>query len=389
MDTSSITSAFFLIFSGAAILASLALYTRQPLLIAYIALGALIGPYGLGYVTDLKLLSDIAHFGILFLLFLLGLDMQPQALLATMKKASLIALISSVVFAATGYGVAWSFGFTQTEALIVGAAMMFSSTIIGIKLLPTTVLHHRHMGELMIGLLLIQDVIAIFVLLILLSGELGHFDLMLLGKTVIALPLLILASVLMVKYILLKLIQTFDRFHEYIFLLALGWCLGMAEFAHWIGLSSEIGAFIAGISLATSPISQYIAINLKPLRDFFLVLFFFSLGARFDLSLLGEIIVPATVLALLILVVKPVVYYGLLRNASERKPLAWDIGLRLGQISEFSLLIAYVATGASLIGREASHLVQATAIITFVVSSYLVIFNCYTPIAVSDKLRRD
>ena len=89
------------------------------------------------------------------------------------------------------------------------------------------------------------------------------------------------------------------------------------------------------------------------------------------------------------LCLKPVVFYGLLRNASERKPLAWDIGFRLGQISEFSLLIAYVATGAALIGKEASHLIQATAIITFAISSYIVIFNCMTPVAISDKLRRD
>lgn len=389
METNSITFAFFLIFSGAAILASIALYTRQPLLIAYIVLGALIGPYGMGYVTDLKLLSDISHFGIIFLLFLLGLDMQPQALLTTMKKASWVAVISSIAFAIIGYAVAWSFDFSHIEAVIIGAAMMFSSTIIGIKLLPTTVLHHRHMGEMMVGLLLIQDVIAIFVLLILLSGDLGEFDLMILGKTIVALPLFIGFSVLVVKYILLKLIQTFDHFHEYIFLLAIGWCLGMAEGASLVGLSAEIGAFIAGISLATSPISQYIAVNLKPLRDFFLVLFFFSLGARFDLSLLGEILLPALILAALMLGLKPVIYYGLLRNVSERKPLAWDIGFRLGQISEFSLLIAYVATGASLIGREASHLIQATAIITFVISSYIVIFNCMTPIAVSDKLRRD
>ena len=389
METTSITFAFFLIFSGAAALASLALYTRQPLIIAYIALGALIGPYGLGYVTDIKILAGIAQFGIIFLLFLLGLDMQPQALLATLKKASVVALASSAVFALTGYAVAWMFGFSSEEAVIVGAAMMFSSTIIGIKLLPTTVLHHRHMGEMMVSLLLIQDVIAIFVLLILLSGNLGQFDLAILGKAAIAFPLLILAAVLLVKYLLLPLIRKFDRFHEYIFLLALGWCLGMAEMAHMAGLSAEIGAFVAGISLATSPISQYIAVNLKPLRDFFLVLFFFSLGARLDLGLLGAILLPACVLAVLMLVLKPVVFYGLLRNASERKPLAWDIGFRLGQISEFSLLIAYVATGASLIGKEASLLIQATAIITFVISSYIVIFNCMTPIAISDRLRRD
>lgn len=209
------------------------------------------------------------------------------------------------------------------------------------------------------------------------------------GKAVIAFPLFIGFAILFVKFVLLKLIQKFDRFHEYIFLLAIGWCLGMAETAHMVGLSTEIGAFVGGISLATSPISQYIAVNLKPLRDFFLVLFFFSLGARFDLSLLGDIVLPALILAALMLALKPTIYYALLRNVSEKKKLAWDIGLRLGQISEFSLLIAYVAAGASLIGKEASHLIQATAIITFVVSSYIVIFNCMTPIAVSDKLRRD
>ncbi|MCB1739363.1 MAG: cation:proton antiporter, partial [Gammaproteobacteria bacterium] len=144
-----------------------------------------------------------------------------------------------------------------------------------------------------------------------------------------------------------------------------------------------------GVSLATSPISQYIAISLKPLRDFFLVLFFFSLGARFDLGLLVDVLLPASVLAALMLAAKPTVFYVLLRNAHERKRLCWDLGFRLGQISEFSLLIAYVATGAALIGKEASHLIQATAIITFIVSSYIVIFNCITPIAVSDKLRRD
>jgi Kef-type K+ transport system membrane component KefB len=385
----SLTFSFFLIFTGAAALASIALYTRQPLIIAYIALGALIGPYGLSYVTDLQLLSDISHIGIIFLLFLLGLDMQPQALLSTMKKATPVAVISSLCFAAVGYAITLGFGFSSMDAIIVGAAMMFSSTIIGIKLLPTTILHHRHIGEMMISLLLIQDVIAIFVLLVLLSGDTGTLDMGVVLQTVIALPLFIIASVLFVKHILLKLIQRFDRFHEYIFLLAIGWCLGLAEAASLAGLSAEIGAFIAGISIATSPIAQYIAVNLKPLRDFFLVLFFFSLGARFDLSLLMEILAPAAVLAVAMLILKPTLFQFLLRKRSEKKVLAWDLGFRLGQISEFSLLIAYVATSAALLSKEASHLIQATAIITFIVSSYIVVMNYPTPIALSDKLRRD
>jgi Kef-type K+ transport system membrane component KefB len=389
MDDVSLTFSFFLIFCGAAVFASVALYTRQPLIIAYIVLGMIIGPYGISLISDLRLLADTSQIGIIFLLFLLGLDMQPQALITVVRKATLIALVSSVIFAASGYCVALLFGFSQIESLIIGAAMMFSSTIIGIKLLPTTVLHHKHTGELMVGLLLLQDLIAIFVLLILMQGQDGSLNTSSLLQTAGALPLLVGLSLLFVRYILLKLISRFDHFHEYIFLLAIGWCLGMAEFAKFIGLSEEIGAFIAGVSIATSPIAQYIATNLKPLRDFFLIMFFFSLGARFDLGVINDIAIPAITLALLMLALKPVCFRFLLSRLSESKGLAWDVGFRLGQISEFSLLIAYIATSSQLIGKEASHLIQATAIITFVISSYIVIFNYPNPIAISDKLRRD
>ena len=384
-----LTTTFFFIFSGAALLASLALLTRQPLLIAYIALGALIGPYGAAWVTDVNLLAEVAEFGIIFLLFLLGLDMQPSALANTIKNSSIVALLSSAVFFIMGFAPAWLFGYTTLECLVVGAAMMFSSTIIGIKLLPTTVLHHKQAGEIMIGLLLIQDLLAIFVLLVLLSFSTGELNMMTLGKTLVSLPALVAFAFGMVKWILLPLITRFDRVHEYIFLLALGWCLGLAELANHLGLSAEIGAFIAGISLATSPIAQYIATSLKPLRDFFLVLFFFTLGARFDLALLSDVVIPAAVLALLVIAIKPLTYRYLLGGLNVKKRLAWDVGFRLGQISEFSLLIAYVAFGGGLIGKEASHFIQATAIITFVISSYIVVLNCYTPLAVTDKLRRD
>ena len=389
MDHGSITVSFFLIFSGAAILATVALYTRQPLLMAYIVLGALIGPYGFGWVSDLNMLSDISHIGIIFLLFLLGLDMQPRALLATIRKSTLIAIISAVIFAVTGYVVARLFDYSLTESLVIGAAMIFSSTIIGIKLLPTTVLHHRHTGELMVGLLLLQDLIAIFVLLLLLSASTGSVDWAVIGRSLLVLPLLIVGAFLFVRYILVNLLIKFDKFHEYIFLLALGWCLGLAELASLVGLSAEIGAFIAGISIATSPIAQYIANNLRPLRDFFLILFFFALGAGFDLAMLDSIWKETLLLSVLMLVLKPGVFRSLLGRLSESTKLAWDVGLRLGQNSEFSLLIAYLAASTAIIGKEASHLIQATAILTFVVSSYVVVFNCPNPIAVSDRLRRD
>jgi Kef-type K+ transport system membrane component KefB len=387
--TTTLTFSFFIIFTGAALLATLALYTRQPLLMAYIALGAAVGPYGAAWVSDVQLLAEIASIGILFLLFLLGLDMQPSALVKTLRKTTVVALLSSLAFAAVGFSLCTAFGFSMQESLIAGAAMMFSSTIIGIKLLPTTVLHHRITGELMVGLLLLQDLIAIFVLLVLFSMSSGSFSAMAFVKTLAALPILVGFAFLTVRYLLLPLLQRFDRFHEYIFLLAIAWCLGLAELGHQLGLSAEMGAFLAGISLATSPISQYIAINLKPLRDFFLILFFFSLGARFDIGLLSSIILPTLLLATLMLGGKPVVYRFLMKTMTRSKALAWDLGFRMGQISEFSLLIAYVAAEQKLISDEVSHLIQATAIISFVVSSYIVVLNYPTPIAISDRLRRD
>lgn len=389
MAEQSVIFSFFLIFTGAAVLASAALYTRQPLLVAYIVLGAILGPYGYQMISDTSLLSDISHIGIIFLLFLLGLDMQPSHLVQMIRKATWVALGSSVIFLLTGVAVGLAFGYTQTEAFIIGAALMFSSTIIGIKLLPTTVLHHRHTGELVVGLLLLQDVIAIIVLLLLYGGQEEQTDTLAMVKPLLALPLLIGAGFLLVKYVILKLIQKFDRFHEYIFLLAIGWCLGMAESAQMIGLSAEMGAFVAGVALATSPISQYIATNLKPLRDFFLILFFFSVGASFNLGLVSDIAVPSIILALIVVGLKPVVFKYLLNTIKEDDSISWEVGFRLGQISEFSLLIAYIATSASLIGQEASHVIQATAILTFLLSTYVVIFNYPSPIAISDKLRRD
>ena len=386
----SIVHSFFLIFAGAAVIATFALYTRQPLIIAYIALGALLGPSALGLIDEPELMNDMSHVGIIFLLFLLGLDMQPSHLINMLKKASWIALLSSIAFASFGYAIALSFGYTQTESIIVGIAMMFSSTIVCIKLLPTTVLHHKHTGELVVGLLLLQDIIAIAVLLVLYSidgnSDAGISQFLL---PVLGLPILIGIAFVFVKYILLKLITRFDRFHEYIFLVSIGWCLTTAITAEMLGLSAEMGAFIGGVALATSPISQYIATNLKPLRAFFLILFFFTIGASFDLSLLGAVIIPAIALAISSVLLKPVVFRFLLKGLKEDPQTSWEVGFRLGQVSEFSLLIAYLATSIGLIGNLASHVIQATAILSFALSTYVVILNFPSPIAISDRLRKD
>ncbi len=386
MESESLLFSFFLIFSGVAILSTLALFFRQPLLVAYIVVGVVLGPYGLEYISDPALLTDISEFGIIFLLFLLGLDMQPAKLFVTLKKTFMVTIASALVFILIGYSTGLIFAFSTTESLVIGFSMIFSSTIIGIKLLPTTVLHQKHMGEIMVGILLLQDFIATFILVFLNSGTFEQSTAL---RVLLALPLLIFVTYITTQYILIKLIARFDQFKEYIFLLAIGWCLGVAQVASLLGLSAEIGAFVAGVSLATSPIALYIAINLKPLRDFFLILFFFSLGAQFNISLLGEIIWPALLLAGLALTVKPVVFHFLLKQFSERNSLAWDAGLRLGQISEFSLLIAFVATQSGVIAEKASLVIQGAAIVTFLISSYIIVLFCPSPIAISSKLRRD
>ena len=384
-----ITFTFAAIFLGAAILSSVALYARQPIIIAYIALGVALGPFGLGVVSDMALVSGAGHVGIILLLFLLGLDMKPIALWNSLRQSTLVALLSAFIFAGTAYGLSLLFGFSRVDSALISAALVFSSTIIGIKLLPTTVLHHRHLGEMMIALLLFQDLLAIIVLVLMESAGAGELTWSSLLKPLLMLPVLGLIGWLSVKTVLLSLIQRFDRYHEYIFLLSIGWCLGMAELAIWMGLSAEIGAFIAGISIASSPIAQYIAISLKPLRDFFLVVFFFSVGSGLDMQLLPEIALPAIVIAVVLLALKPAVFHVLVRGVFDEPNLAWNLGLRLGQCSEFALLIAFLGLSKGILSPQAATLIQTTTVVTLLVSSYLVVLTLPNPIAIKERLRRD
>lgn len=379
----------FLIFVGAAIFATLALFARQSLIIGYIVLGVVLGPWGLKWVTDTDLIQDISNIGIIFLLFLLGLNLSPRKLLELLKQTMIVTLLTSVVFAAVGWAMATLAGFDFANAVVVGIACMFSSTIIGLKLLPTTVLHHRHTGEVIVSVLLLQDMIAIIVLLGFQALSTEQSAMLELAKLIVLLPALIGVAWLLKKFVLLKLFFKFDRIQEYVFLLALAWCLGIAELAYFIGFSHETGAFIAGITIATSPIALFIAESLKPLRDFFLVLFFFALGAGLNISALDTIWLPAILLGGVMLVLKPVVFRYALRRVSETNKLGWETGFRLGQMSEFSLLIVFVALQSALIDPTTVYFVQLATVVTFIGSSYSIVLRYPTPIAVSDRLRRD
>lgn len=379
----------FLVFTGAAVLATLALLARQSLLVAYIALGALLGPWGLGLVKDAAVVSDVSHIGIMFLLFLLGLDLHPQDLVHSLRRTTLVTLVSSLVFAAAGIAIGLTTGFTPLEALVLGGAMTFSSTIIGLKLLPTTVLHHQRLGEIMISVLLLQDLIAIALLLLLEGAKGGGQIWSNMALFLLALPALVLVAGVCARYVLLRLMRRFDTIREYVFLVAIGWCLGLAELSGALGLSAEIGAFIAGVALASSPIAMYIAESLRPLRDFFLVLFFFTLGARLNLGMLAEVLVPAALAAGFALIVKPWLFRYLFERTGESPGRSREVGFRLGQLSEFSLLIAALALQAGAIGERASLSLQLATVLSFLVSSYLVVMRFPTPISMSEALRRD
>ncbi|MHB1947820.1 MAG: cation:proton antiporter domain-containing protein [Gammaproteobacteria bacterium] len=379
----------FLIFTGTAILSTLALFTRQSLLVAYMALGAILGPWGLKLVKDSVLIKQTGDIGIIFLLFLLGLHLQPQNLLHSLRKMSWITLSSSLLFLLVGCVISWFFGYSMMQCLLIGITMMFSSTIIGLKLLPTTILHHQHIGELMISILLLQDILAIAALLILQGIADSAVSFKQVIMIVLAFPVLLLVAYIFERYMVSHLLRLFDKIHEYIFILSIGWCLFMAEIAHFMGLSYAIGAFIAGVAFASNPISLYIAESLKPLRDFFLVIFFFTIGAGFNFGYLSQVAIPACLLASAMLILKPVVFSWLLKKSGESKATGWEVGIRLGQISEFSLLVIFLALQAGIVNPLTSYVVQAATILTFIASCYWVVFRYPTPLAATDKLRRD
>ena len=389
MIEQSIEFTIFLIFTSAAIFATVALYAKQAMIVAYILLGLILGPWGVGLISDSKLISEISNIGIIFLLYLLGLDLLPQQLWKMLREALIVTLVSSIIFFALGFIVGIFFGYELLKSVLIGAIMMFSSTIIGLKLLPTSILHHKHTGQIIISVLLIQDLLAIIVLLLLQGYGKGGNLILDITSQLLYLPFLIILVYLFERFILFKLIIRFEQIHEYIFLLAIAWCLGVAEFANLIGLSHEIGAFIAGVTLASSPIALFITERLKPLRDFFLIIFFFSLGAGFNISMVSEIYLPAITLALIALIFKPLVFSRLLYFEGEKKNISDESGIRLGQISEFSLLISVLAVKSGFVGEHISSLIQFSVLISFILSSYIIVLKYPTPISSNDSLRRD
>ncbi len=377
-----------LIFAGSALFATIFLYLKQPVILAYIGLGIAAGPWGLELIEQPDHIEKLSHVGVMLLLYLLGINLKPDRLYHLFSKTAMVTLLTSLVFLTVFSLTTLAFGFELIESVIVGAALMFSSTIISLKLIPTTALHHRHTGEMMTSVLLLQDVIAIILIVVLTGGQ-GDNVSFTIVMLFVKLLLLTIVAFTIVKYIVNNLFLRFDTIQEYTFLLALGWGLLGAGVAQFIGLSYEMGAFIAGVAFASSPASQVIAEYLKPLRDFFLILFFFSIGAQFNILVTQHVLLAGFVIAFLIMIVKPFAFKLGFQLIGESKGFSTELGVRLAQGSEFSLLVAYSALASGLIDMRASYLIQMVVIITFVLSTYWVVFRYRTPISITEKNRMD
>lgn len=379
----SILFSIFLIFSGSALLSTAALWARQSLLIAYMSLGIMTGPWCLGWIHDAGIVTEIGDAGILFLLFLLGLHLDPQNLIDSVRENLWVAVLSSIAFAISGFLLCYLMEFNVQDASIIGVAVMFSSTIIALKLIPNKLLHHTTMGEALISILLLQDLLAIGVLVgirAVSAQSTNPYEVYLL---LLSMPLMIAVAFVLEKYFLQKLFQHYGHLREYLLVLAVAWCLGMAQFADAIGLSGEIGAFIGGVGIASdSRVALYLAESMKPLRDFFLVMFFFSVGATFNVHFAYQEMIAILLLTVFMSVIKPVVFRFLGRKILGIEKQAWELGVRIGQISEFSILVGVIAQQQHLISSAAATVIQGSAMISFLVSTYWVV-TCYqTPIGI-------
>lgn len=377
-----------IIIIGAAFLGTLFLYAKQPIIIAYIAIGVMLGPSGYGLIKQTGTIEQISHFGIILLLFLIGLNLQPGKLMHLFKKTSPLTLSTSLIFGLSALVFALLINFELNNALIFAAAMMFSSTVIGLKLIPTTTLHHKRKGEIMTSVLLIQDILAIVIILFI-TGEKGDSTLIAFIVLISKFALMWLFAFIGVKYIMTPLLMKFDVVQEYTFLATLAWCLLWAEGGYLLGLSYELGAFVAGLSIASCRVALIIAEHLKPLREFFLILFFFAVGAELNLNMESHLILAAIMFGILIVPLKAIIFQKAFRITGESPELSKELAVRLSQSSEFSLLVAFSALSMGLLSKDSAMVIQLTTITSFIISTYWVVMKYPTTITSNARLNQD
>ncbi len=371
-----------LIVAASALLAWLAVVLRQPVIMAYVACGLLAGPWGLGLVSGTEFTGAVSQFGIILLLFHAGMVLHPRRLRELALKTTAVTLGQCVLSLALVAGLGLLAGRGWTSSLYLGLALMFSSTILVIKLMPTVALHHQHMGAYSIAILIAQDLLAVGALMFI-DGA-GHPGLLVLkGGLIIGLSLAV------ERWALRPAMAAVERYRELLFLMAIGWGLGMAHLAHSIGFSPEAAAFVAGVALARGPLALFLSEGLKMFRDFFLVFFFFVLGAQLNPAELGGVALLSAALAVLLMLSKYLGFMLLFRATGESAEFAREAGLRLSQSSEFALIIAAAALGRGRIPSSTAGIIQLTTLATMIISSYLVVFLFPTPLGVTKGMKQD
>jgi Kef-type K+ transport system membrane component KefB len=371
---------FTILIGLAAILALIVNRLKQPLILGYIAAGVLIKVLGIvdtHSITEFKLFSEI---GIVFLLFILGLDLD-IANLGNLGITALVTGIGQIVFTVLiGFFLAVVFGYSTTTALIIAIALTFSSTIVIVKLLSSRDDLDTLYGKISISFLLVQDLAAIIVLIVLSAtfqpkGTINIYQKFTeLGLVIL---LLIILLFLVNKFIAPMLISFTKYDREVLFVSMVSLALIFALSMDSLGLSKEIGALSAGIALSTRKEALQIESWTKPLRDFFIPIFFVLLGFSIELSNISKIIVPSFIFSLFILIGNPLIVMFIMRLLKFDTIVGFQCGLTVAQISEFSLIVAEFVKNAAPNIISTTDITMLTLVggITMSISSYMILYS--------------
>lgn len=349
-------------------------FFKQPLLIGYLLAGLFLGMTGV--VKDTHAVSILGQIGVTLLLFLLGLEMN-LAELPSIGKVALLTGVGQIAFTSTiGFLIAILLGFGVLPSLYIAIALTFSSTIIMVKLLSQKKDLSSLYGKIAVGFLLVQDFVAIAIL-IFLSGV-GKGDAGIVQYLSISLKAVLLFTIVWIlSKRLLPII--FDKFistsPELLFIVSIAWALGFASLvAGPIGFTLEIGGFLAGLALSNLPEHFQIASRTKPLRDFFLTLFFLYLGTQLVVGVgISTIILPAILLSLFVLIGNPLIVLIIMSLLGYKKRTSFLAGLTVAQISEFSLIIMILGKSLGHVSQQLVAMIVMVAVITMITSTYLIL----------------
>ncbi|MEX2043691.1 MAG: cation:proton antiporter [Patescibacteria group bacterium] len=347
---------------------------RQPLIIAYIVAGIAAGPFLLNLIHSYDVIHLFSKIGIMMLLFIVGLGLRPQAL-RKVGKISAVTGLGQVAFTSViGYALAILLGLEPLHALYVAIALTFSSTIIIMKLLSDKGDTHKLYGQIAIGFLLVQDIVATLALIFIstITSNSGVSFEQLIGVTALKGAGLTLAVYLASRFLLPRLTRIAAKSQELLFLLSISWGLSIASAFYAVGFSIEIGALLAGVAFASSPYATEVASRIKPLRDFFVVLFFVLLGAQMDIGNAAGMLPTAIALSLFVLVGNPIIVYFLMTKLGYSSRISFQAGLTVAQISEFSLILAALGLQVGHLSENVVSLVTMVGLITIAGSTYMI-----------------